>query len=373
MNFDPSQSSDSQSSAIEDKSPSILDYFSSHNLTQVESGDLREGLAGIDSNSPGTNVDTGEKSKENTVNHIDGSGEPLELGTDNGNEMNGNDCDNSNDVEAMDGVFDENTNENAQNEGYIEDQNRLSLSSSGRNLTPSLGFEYIAQNEPQSGRSNISSAGFQFSQTDYVHEHFDFDEDAQKFGLEQNQENRMQNQDNPKVTSEAIIDSNIVSTVDTSVFKIEHSGLEIDSDQVGNTAVGSTSNVARSDDIDNHNTHDNQTVPDKTIENSATPEDTTNKTAGATSDGKDTTNTAGDATNDTQDTTNNAQCIANSTDDTTNNTKDTTKDIEDSGIDGEAGNGSDDQWYTAYRRLGYGAVGMSLGVLALGLAIRQMR
>ena len=341
MNFDPSQSSDSQSSAVEDKSPSILDFFSSHNVTQVESGDLKDNSAEIDSSSSGTNVDTGQKSKGKVVSHLDGSGERSEQGTDNGTEFNNIGGDDTNEIESMDGVFDENTNQNAQSEDHVEDRNRLSLSASGRDLIPSLGFEYIAGNESQSGRSDMSSAGFQFSQTDYMHKVFDYDlsEASQKMNIvEENEENRKQNQDIPKPTTEVKLDSNTVTAEEaTSANKqnTEDSGIETESGQVArdelinSATVSSTSSVARSDNnddnIDNHNTHDNQTVPDRTKE------------------------------------------------DTANTADNTTKDSEDSALPRENGSAEDNQWYTTYRRLGYGAVGMSLGVLALGLAIKQMR
>ena len=344
MNFDPSQSSDSQSSAVEDKSPSILDFFSSHNVTQVESGDLKDNSAEIDSSSSGTNVDTGQKSKGKVVSHLDGSGEPSEQGTDNGMEFNNIGGDDTNEIESMDGVFDENTNQNAQSEDHVEDRNRLSLSASGRDLIPSLGFEYIAGNESQSGRSDMSSAGFQFSQTDYMHKVFDYDlsEGSQKINIvEENEENRKQNQGIPKPTTEVKLDSNTVTAVEATAAGKQNTedsgietGIETESGQVArdeikiisSASVSSTSNAARSDntdgDIDNQNTHDNQTVPDRTMEDTANIDDNTTK---------------------------------------------------DSGLQSESESGENNQWYTVYRRLGYGAVGMSLGVLALGLAIRQMR
>ena len=351
MNFDPSQSSDSQSSAIEDKSPSVLDYFSSHNVTQVESGDLKDETAEIDSSSSGTNVDTGQKSKGKVMNNVDGSGEPFKQDTGNGNEFNNENCGIVTEEESMDGVFSENTNQNAQHEDHIADPYRLSAS--GRELAPSLGFEY--RNETQSERSDISSAGFQFSQTEYVQDVFDYDlnQTTQKMKIEkENEENRKQNQGQPNHSSEVNTDSNNARTIEATTDvkqDRENNGIESvqeimsnhvvrdeTSDFSVNPASTADGNNSGNDDIDNHNTQDNKTIPDKTIEDIATTSDNT----------------------------------ANETD---NSTSQNEIDADNSASQNENKSGEDNQWYSAYRRLGYGAVGMSLGVLALGLAIRQMR
>ena len=180
MNFDPSQSSDSQSSAFGDQpSPSILDFFDSHNVTQVESGNLRNDSPEVTTS--GTNVDTGQNRrklenldknhlcKELTrqeriadtddddnpgVHHDNGSFDVVNCEIHIDRTVDGDSCD---------------KNENAQNSELISEKNVLSLS--GRDLHPSLGFDY--RPGLRTSISDTSSAGIDYSQTDDIKDVFD--------------------------------------------------------------------------------------------------------------------------------------------------------------------------------------------------------
>ena len=181
MNFDPSQSSDSQSSAFGDQpSPSILDFFDSHNVTQVESGNLRNDSPEVTTS--GTNVDTGQNRRKLEsldknhlckelmrqeriadtdddnpgVHHDNGSADVVncEIHIDRTVDRDGDICD---------------KNENAQNSELISEKNVLSLS--GRDLHPSLGFDY--RPGLRTSISDTSSTGIDYSQTDDIKDVFD--------------------------------------------------------------------------------------------------------------------------------------------------------------------------------------------------------
>ena len=180
MNFDPSQSSDSQSSAFGDQpSPSILDYFDSHNVTQVESGNLRNDSPEVTTS--GTNVDTGQNRRklessdnnnlckelmrqeriadtdddDNTgVHHDNGSADVVNCEIHIDRTVDGDICD---------------KNENAQSSELISEKNILSLS--GRDLHPSLGFDY--RPGLRTSISDTSSTGIDYSQTDDIKDVFE--------------------------------------------------------------------------------------------------------------------------------------------------------------------------------------------------------
>ena len=180
MNFDPSQSSDSQSSAFGDQpSPSILDFFDSHNVTQVESGILRNDSPEVTTS--GTNVDTGQNRRK--LENLDKNHLCKELirqekiaDTDDDDNPGVHHDDVVNCEIHIDRTVDGDScdkNENAQNSELISEKNVLSLS--GRDLHPSLGFDY--RPGLRTSLSDTSSAGIDYSQTDDIKDVFEGNND----------------------------------------------------------------------------------------------------------------------------------------------------------------------------------------------------
>lgn len=352
MNFDPSQSSDSQSSSVEDTSPGIIDYFSSHNVTQVESGDMKSETSDLLGGSSGTNVDTGQKSNRNNVEQVDGCGEPFDKGK---SELIFNDSNvhvghaNSNITavdECVDSVFDENLNQNAQNEAQISDPNRLNVS--GRDLHPSLGFEYT--NGLQTGTDDILSAGFEYSQTDYVKDVFNYDpsETEENITVEktENQKSEKQIKNNSHI-------SEICNTVSVGRAGSDGNKEKNNKNPGGNNnnteehektciSVGqpNSSGVSNNAQIDNHDTPDNQTISDKMRNSEGIHVDEIHKNVRA----KDSLSVKDDQT-----------------------------DLKDSDVSVERVRREDNHWYDDSRRLGLGALGVSVGILAFAVIMRQIR
>ena len=182
MNFDPSQSSDSQSSAFGDQpSPSILDFFDSHNVTQVESGILRNDSPEVTTS--GTNVDTGQNRRK--LESLDNNNLCKELIRQ--ERIADTDDDDNPGVHHDDVVNCEihinrtvdgdicDKNENAQSSELISEKNVLSLS--GRDLHPSLGFDY--RPGLRTSLSDTSSAGIDYSQTDDIKDVFEGNNDIE--------------------------------------------------------------------------------------------------------------------------------------------------------------------------------------------------
>ena len=367
MNFDPSQSSDSQSSALEDQpSPSIIDYFNSHEVTQVDSGDLKNGEPDVGSFSSGTNVDTGQKSRDqnytetgqvskekddaNRKSDRQESFEVSDIGQVGGSE-NGlvvdKDFETVTDTESTDGVFNENTNENAKISDDVSDQHRLNVS--GRELYPSIGFEY----KPgiSLSMSEVPSAGMEYSHTEGVKDVFNFDDDS-------NQNNSGDKMDETNETVEKQNTQNgvgaNVSAFDSSVDVIEP---EITAMATVNTATH----------VDNHSSTDNQTFQESHNIGNVTSTADQNKT--------ETDNQVGKISHDTISHTSDIISSAGDTGRATSDTVSVVGDTVNSADTPHSGNASREEshWYSDYRRLGYGAAGLSLGVLALALSIRQIK
>lgn len=356
MNFDPSQSSDSQSSALEDQpSPSIIDYFNSHEVTQVDSGDLKNNGSDVGSFSSGTNVDTGQKSKDQNYSEKDrvskekddadresDKQESFEF-SDSG-QVGGSENDvavdkNSEtvtDTESTDGVFNENTNENAKISDDVSDQNRLSVS--GRELYPSIGFEY--KPGMSLSLSEVPSAGMEYSHTEGVKDVFSFDDNTNQKNLE----------DKIDKTNKTMKNQNSQNGVGANVSAFD-SSVDVIEPEITDMATVNTVTL-----VDNHSSTDYQTFQESHTIGNVTSTVDQNKTE---TDNHDTVSHTSDINpaGDTHRATNNT---ASSVGDTVNSA-DTHASREES------------HWYSDYRRLGYGAAGLSLGVLALAFSIRQIK
>lgn len=387
MNFDPSQSSDSQSSAVGDVSPSIIDYFNSHEVTQVESEDFNNEGPEVERFSSGTNVDTGQKSRyQNYTEKIDDNNEKTETNGESFRQESlefsdsGHDASSENvvvmnthseivaDMDNADGVFNENTNENANQ--VISDQNRF-LSVSGRGLVPSLGFEY--RPDMSISMSEIPSAGMVYSDTDGVKDVFDYEEGTELMNSEKQLSTETEKAEKEEVESQNNSQQNHIDGANLSDSNASDS--EAGSKTIGNLEQNKSDNVRRSEinqsssiedeKIDiaqtsvaalNTNTHiDNHSI----VDNQTTHEDDQNIAVLLGNTENDNPNTVGFQSNIETD---------NQSGKTSSDNISLTNTSQDEGVSGE-----DNYWYTDYRRLGYGAVGLSLGVLALAIGIRQIK
>ena len=336
MNFDPSQSSDSQSSALEDQpSPSILDYFDSHNVTQVESGNLRNGESEVSSTSSGTNVDTGQNRKgpktEKTNESkelvrqegVDFTDDAHNISLENG-DIENKKCDRGNSdtfVCDTDFVCNENKNENAQNLDMISEKNLLNVS--GRDLHPSLGFEY--RPEMRTSTSDISTTGFEYSQTDDVKDVFDNDADVEL----ENSEKQLHQNRSVEECEISLRSTELKTIANVNQSKINNAN-EAEINQPSTSADEKSDNEFQGhiiiSQVGNLNKSDNQSSFTTALRGST---EMNNQTSNA--------------------------LVSPSI----------SLDVENITVEGS-------HWLNDYKRLGYGAVGLSLGVLALALGIRHI-
>ena len=266
MNFDPSQSSDSQSSAFGDQpSPSILDFFDSHNVTQVESGNLRNDSPEVTTS--GTNVDTGQNRRK--LESLDNNNLCKELirqeriaDTDDDDDNPGVHLDNgSADVvnceihidRTVDGdICDKN--ENAQSSELISEKNVLSLS--GRDLHPSLGFDY--RPGLRTSISDTSSTGIDYSQTDDIKDVFEGNNDIEIVEIQgQPRPTRTDEVDHVDATSKSKAPLSMVTSENNNTNKTESNQIITPSPE---NVIREVSEAKMVDDteIDNLNIADNQ-------------------------------------------------------------------------------------------------------------------